>query len=339
MSDLAVIGGEFLLDSSVLKKELINDISPKYSLGRTCLYSILEASMKEVEEILCPDYICSSVTEVPHRIGIPIRHYHVLCNFLPDLESIRNSIGGSDEKKAIILVAYFGMIDLDDVIKPLRKEYPSLMIIIDDVQNYYGFGRHVDYDYCFSSCRKWFCTPDGADILQRNKARILKDYPMEPEYIQYKVAGNLLKNYSWLMGEAVALELISKGEALMDEDYLFRCSDIARELLKRTNFFNAEKKRKTNAAFLHGGLDKLGIEHLFNPDLVPFFVPIVVKDRDKLRKHLFSLRIFAPVHWPVDDLDLQGNNELYRKELSLICDQRYNEEDMERILKGIEDVL
>ncbi len=54
---------------------------------------------------------------------------------------------------------------------------------------------------------------------------------------------------------------------------------------------------------------------------------------------LFNENIFVPIHWPVEDVDMQGNNNLYKMELSLICDQRYEKEDMERIIRGIENAM
>ena len=60
------------------------------------------------------------------------------------------------------------------------------------------------------------------------------------------------------------------------------------------------------------------------------FVPIFITDRDNLRKKFFDNNIFVPKHWPKHSDIINGNNMLYEKELSLICDQRYGTEDMYR---------
>ena len=39
------------------------------------------------------------------------------------------------------------------------------------------------------------------------------------------------------------------------------------------------------------------------------------------------------------NLTVKKKNKLYEMELSIICDQRYGEKDMERILHGIEDAM
>ena len=47
---------------------------------------------------------------------------------------------------------------------------------------------------------------------------------------------------------------------------------------------------------------------------------------------MFKNNIFTPVHWPYESENLNGfiENQLYETELSLICDQRYSLNDMNR---------
>lgn len=339
MTDLDVIGGEFRIDPNLLEKKEVNNLAPVYSLGRTCLAAILQSQRYVLDEFLCPDYICISVPEVAQRLGLKIRHYHISRSYACDVESVRLAVGGRDAGKAILLVSYFGIVDLDPIIEILRCEFPSLLIIVDDVQNYYGFGAHRDFDYCFSSYRKWFSVSDGADIIQKSKETPLDVYNYEPQYVKYKLAGNILKNYIQMIDDCVALELITKGEELMDESYLFKCSKTSRDLINQIDLSEAGTRRRKNALYLHKELQRLGIEHLYVPSVTPLFVPITVQNRDALRRSLFEQSIFAPVHWPIGDSSLQGDNELYHVELSLICDQRYAEKDMERIIRGIENAM
>ncbi len=339
MIGASVIGGEFRIEQGVLDKENVNDISPVYSLGRTCLHSILNSLADKTDELICPDYICHSVTEVPDRMGIKVSHYHITSDFMPEIESVESVIADEQDKKAILLVSYFGMINLDSVISFLRDKYPKLTIIVDDVQNYFGFGNHIDYDYCFSSYRKWSCVPDGADVIEKNKSGSLTRFFKEAKYAQFKVAGNLLKNYSNVLDDEVALELLTKGEELMDKEYDFMCSEISSKLINKIDFDEIAKKRKSNAAFLHKHLISLKIDHLYSEEGVPLFVPISIHERDNVRKRFFDNGMFMPIHWPVIDSKLQSENNLYKTELSLICDQRYDETDMERIIKVLKDAI
>ena len=68
----------------------------------------------------------------------------------------------------------------------------------------------------------------------------------------------------------------------------------------------------------------------------PLFVPIVVsKNRNKVRQKLIEHKIYCPVHWPHPNVACESN--LYDLELSLVCDQRYTERDMERIIAVLSD--
>ena len=69
------------------------------------------------------------------------------------------------------------------------------------------------------------------------------------------------------------------------------------------------------------------------------FVPIIVENRDKLRKYLIDKKIYCPVHWPLSNYHKikVNDQEIYQNELSLICDQRYNLDDMKYIVDVIKE--
>ena len=68
------------------------------------------------------------------------------------------------------------------------------------------------------------------------------------------------------------------------------------------------------------------------------FVPILVDPhiRNDLRSYLINRAIYCPVHWPKSPYH-GVCNELYDMELSLVCDQRYDFADMDRVLQAIKD--
>ena len=71
----------------------------------------------------------------------------------------------------------------------------------------------------------------------------------------------------------------------------------------------------------------------------PLFVPILVENRNELRKYLISKNIYCPVHWPISSLHKLSDEEryIYDHEISLVCDQRYNLEDMDYICECIKE--
>ena len=70
----------------------------------------------------------------------------------------------------------------------------------------------------------------------------------------------------------------------------------------------------------------------------------MVKDgkRDALRSYLLSRDIYCPVHWPLSEQHVglsERAKEIYAEELSLVCDQRYKDEDMERTVQEIQKFM
>lgn len=342
MNNIKVMGGEFEIPLNLGVDEVIThgeiDFSNGnyYTSGRTCLYAILK-SLRLYGEwgVMLPDYICASVTQSVKDAGYNFSFYKIGPDFLPDMESLCT---GLRKKEIVLLVNYFGMTDLTSSVSGIRKMSKDAVIIIDNVQDYYGLGKMDDFDYAFTSFRKWFPVPDGAEVVIKGglqKAKLLS-LDEKNEFAQYKFAGNLLKNFREKIDDSLCLELIEKGEKLLDEGYRCKCTNYALSIMESIDKEECAEKRRKNAKVLHEGLDRLGIKDVYRKDAVPLFVPILLTDRTKIRKKFFEHNIFCPVHWPHESEKLQGRNPLYDMELSLICDQRYGEDDMRLILEILE---
>lgn len=225
------------------------------------------------------------------------------------------------------------MLKLEDSIRRIKQARPNLVIIEDDVQAFFEY-KNSEADYSFTSLRKWFPCPDGAFIS--TKRTLNMETMVENKWSQYKFAGNILKKYNNVIDDSICLELLQKGEELLDVEYRSACSDISQVIFAHVDIETIAKKRMNNAAYLHSKLEKLGIRHAYRESAVPLFVPIFIENRTALRRRFFENNIFTPIHWPKVSTEINGDNELYMLELSLICDQRYDLEDMEgqiRILR------
>ncbi len=337
-----IIGGEFSINPCTLlsrtHKNWRVDTSKIYSSGRAAFYAVLKGIGKIADGgVMLPDYLCISLSQTAADAGVAYTFYHVGSDLMPDL----SSLGGALKKSSsVLLINYFGLIDLTETVNFIRKSAPSIFIILDDVQNFYGFDREPDFDFSFTSLRKWFPVPDGA--LVKARAKVELDYvelDKKNKFAQYKLAGNLLKNYREFIDEEIFLALIGEGEEIFESGYRCRCSEITECLLETLDYQCVAKRRKLNAAELHRGLTDMGIKHFYNADIVPLFVPVILspEERDDVRKRLFEKNIFCPVHWPWVSETKNGRNSFYDTELSLICDQRYTEKDMESILEVLQN--
>lgn len=344
MSDIKVIGGEFEIPLELYKKGTERITERRYSdryyytSGRACLYAILNCiadANREYGGVLVPDYICASVTKTIKEAGYDFRFYQIGKDFLPDKKSLCE---GLLKERIILLINYFGVSDLRESISLIRRKTEDAVIIIDNVQNYYGFAGKGDFDYMFTSFRKWFPVPDGAEVVAGRKQLYekLKGFEGRNKFAQYKLAGNILKNFREELEDSVCLELIETGEKILDKGYRCRCTEYSLEVMKKLDKERYAERRKRNAKVLHEGLERIGITNIYREDAVPFFVPILLNNREKVKEKFFENHIFCPIHWPHKSAELQGNNPLYDEEFSLICDQRYGENDMRRILEILE---
>lgn len=321
-----VMGGEFRICDEYLTRG--KRVPIDYSSGRCALFYILrqieKAGIRE-KNILLPDFLCDSITKTVIAAGWKYRFYHINGELHFDL----NEIVGNQFSDAILVINYFGMLHLDDEIIRIKENNPGIFVIEDDVQAFYSY-KDTKADYSFTSIRKWLPCPDGGFVFPGDAVE--KPRKSSKLWSYYKYAGNVLKNHPGHIAENVSLALIEKGERLLEKDYLTRCSTVSQKILPNIKLEEVAAKRRENARLLHDRLSEMGIPHTYSGEAVPLFIPIYVKNRDALRRAFFENKIFTPVHWPKSSDELNGNNELYNTELSLICDQRYGLEDIEREL-------
>lgn len=318
-----VIGGEFSVESSLLdNKEIKIDI--QYSSGRCALAAILnhiKGIFPEVSTILLPNYLCDSITKTVIDSGWEYKFYNIGDDLLPYFKDI-NDLKRVD---SLFVINYFGLLNLDEFIQDSKRINPGLIVIEDDVQAYYSYSKSTA-DYSFTSLRKWFPCPDGALVKSKDKMKpYISSYS---KWSEYKFAGNMLKSCGGLVDDSICLNLLSIGEELLDKEYLSLCSEASKIIFSNIKFDEVANKRKNNAKILHDSLSLMGIKHLYLEDSVPLFIPIFVNNRDKLRKEYFRNCIFTPIHWPKVSNEINECSDLYDRELSLICDQRYNSDDM-----------
>ena len=336
-----MIGGEFpIAVTDVLNAESRHTATPDvytYSSGRAALYQILKCLQKEkgVKRILLPDYLCSSVL-------VPAKILDLTYVFYPIDESLELEQDAFaklyDKNTAILLINYFGLKDLSKQVTFIRELDNNAIIIEDDVQAYYEFKKELNgVDFKFTSLRKTFAVPDGG-LVKTNHS--LPKVESINTFGQYKAAAALLKSMrEGNFNDQIYLELFEKGEFLIDGELECGMSPIAQKLYSYVDVERAKVRRLNNAIYIVGQLAKLGIEPILPliEDHVPLFVPIVLKNRDAVRRAMFKKEIFCPVQWPIEGEELHRGKIMSETELSLIIDQRYGVKDMDEIISVIKE--
>lgn len=319
--------------------ENVNEYTFTFS-GRTAIETVIR-NEPNIRRVLMPSYCCDSMIAPFRNADIDVCFYPV--NYLNGELVIELDISALENVDCLFWSNYFGfyypMPNLDSFIK-------SGGLIIEDITH--SFLSHRQYNkqstYLVASLRKW-----GPFLCGGYCGSVRGNLPYRP---------GIYPEVAFLDGRRAAMhekqQYLDGDESIAKENFLERFSicntwlgnhysglmmdDESKDFFYNANQSDIYQKRCINAEALYRGLDNCdNIEFLFNFNMMecPLFVPIILKnkDRDALQKKLINQNIYCPVHWPKPIKG--GDSNLYDIELSIICDQRYDVVDMEKIISVI----
>ena len=325
------IGSEFWRADYCDKK---NEIFPQgtswFLSGRSALGAIIDC-IRERQEFYCvamPSWCCESMIAPFVKRGIKIIFYSVRA----EAGVLTQDFSTVAQADVLFIMDYFGYSHTE----PMDFRGP----IIRDVTHSIFSGGLEQADFYFGSLRKWSGVYSGGFAIGLARQA---DYPANLEYIALRKDAMEQKrafiedgigDKSYLGVFAKAEERLSAGEIFCAmEERSAEWMDVA--LIK--------SRRRGNAAYLIDELKEVALFQQMDEKACPLFVPILLpqEQRDALRINLIEQKIYCPIHWPLSELHDIGEEEriLYRQELSLICDQRYGQEDMERTVKAVKQFL
>jgi hypothetical protein len=336
-SDGYSIGGEFQISPSFFNVKNYNDNKDKkaFSSGRSAFRAILKEARKlGFNEIWLPNYICDTVPASALQEMFALKWYEIEPNFHIKLRELQKF---PNEPFLILLVDYFGMLDLSNEVSELHKA--GAVVCIDKIQALYepdSFGA----DYWFYGFRKFLPIPEGAFAFSRNEMIIPPQ--LESDVGTLKVLAGLIKNiaYSYSLCDEAYLNLFNMSEQRLDcQEEITSTGPLFPLMLSSIDIEEAKVKRQKNYEILSNILQEYGIQQLKSPEkkrCSPLAIPIAIQNRDAIRKYLISKHIYLPVHWP--QKQSQGfASFLAEHELSLIIDQRYTAEDMMNMVRSLVD--
>lgn len=314
--------------------------------GRTALEYIVRDVKKQCASnaVLLPSYCCRSMIEPFVQHGFSIRFYDVF--YSEKQECLCAELPHYQENEVLFYMSYFGFSQIFGLdLKELREKYP---IIIDDRTHSWlrtqPLGTQVDYS--FTSFRKWGAFSGIAEACKYSGEFSYEagERGNERYVFMRDTAFGMKADYMAHGGEKEPfLRIFGEAENLLEEDYeAYRPSYRAIDAFFSTDWDTVRGRRRENAKILLEGLADvreiiLPFSKLDDWD-VPLFVPILVENgRDALRKYLIAHQVYCPIHWPVSKYHRLNEKTycLYENELSLVCDQRYTEKDMQRIVDTI----
>lgn len=339
-----VIGGEFELTELPVNVRGKSDYY-SYASGRAALYQILMSIKPSISKVWLPDWLCESMIDAVARSGRDYGFYKLGPDLRMEVAYFVAQNRPISVHDVIVLVNYFGLVDVESTIEELRELKVDAVIIEDDVQALFSFFDNVPHahvaDYCFTSLRKSLAIPDGGLVKTKKAMPVVHG---ENTFSSYKLQGALRKGFAVDSSEDDAyLSLFKQGEDLIANNFDSEMSKESETLLAYADIKAAAIRRMENAQYLLLELEQLGIAPLLTikENHVPLFVPILIDCRNEVRRALFEHDIFCPVHWPLreDMAHLSMGKRMAEKELSLVVDQRYNTEDMQCIVQVLKNAI
>ena len=304
--------------------------------GRSALQAII-TELKYKKTVAMPSWCCDSMVKPFLDAGINVHFYPVYykhgliqeLQFNCDILYIMDYFGYSGTK--LDLSCYNGTVIRDVTHSIFSKSYS-------------------DSDYYYGSLRKWCGVWTGGYAWAQDGYQMMIPAGDDCGYTALRKKAMEMKSnyisdtfdYKDNIRKKKYLSIYSEAEEILENIEIAPASERDIVLAYELDIDFIKERRRTNALILMNELSEQLMFPFLEKDDCPLFVPILVPygKRDDLRRYLIQHDIYCPVHWPVSQYHKLVDDKvefIYKNELSLICDQRYTEEDMFRIVDTIRD--
>ena len=262
-------------------------------------------------------------------------------------EAIRQVVNKHDAS-IVLFHRYFGFDTLDSQIDSFCDEMRQMgkFTIEDCTQCLYSDISRANVDFIVGSIRKRTGTPDGGFAVCHNGKFESKPQRPDKHLESAKVKASYAK-YRYLFentgDKSEMLTMYRCAENILDaQTDLYAISETSSKVQANLDVDFLKRKRRENFNLLRTSLNKniYPVFPIINDSEVPLYFPLLVKDRESLQKYLVQNSIYAPIVWPKSELQPKvddGAEDVYEHLLCIPIDQRYDIDDMKRIVKVIND--
>ena len=328
MNEVREIGSEFwdvpLSDNS---SNLFSSSVQWFVSGRSALQSII-MELGRFHSIAMPSWCCESMVKPFVEAGMQVSFYPVLF----DGSLIQEIFFDCD---VLFLMDYFGYTGVQPDLSGFKG------VVIRDVTHSLFSKTYSDADFFFGSLRKWCGVWTGGFAWTKDGHKLAELFGDENDYFFLRETA-MRKKAEFIRGvsnDKDYLEFFKSAEEALDNIGVCPAAKRDIDFALSLNVDDLKRIRRGNAEILMEAFPNwLIFPEMKNSDC-PMFVPIIIPNgkRNALRCFLIDNEIYCPVHWPISDYHKfdERARYIYDNELSLICDQRYNEKDMRRIVETI----
>ena len=315
------------------------------STGRSAIKFVIntiEARNSNLKKVaVLPSFTCDTVFEPFLKEGYDVYYYPVEKNLAATSDAIMKTVVEHDAS-IVLFHRYFGFDTLDCQVDEMCETLHSLgkYSIEDCTQCLYSDIPRAEADFTVGSIRKWTGTPDGGFAVCRDGMFGNKPVCSDTILEQAKVKASFAK-YRYLFehegDKSEMLAMYREAEDILDkQNDIYAISDTSTKVQANLDRKELVSKRRENFELLQRSL-KGQIQSVFalEDKKVALSFPVLVDDRAALQRHLVSNAIYAPVVWPKDDnqpIQCEGAENAYNHLLCIPIDQRYDADDMNRII-------
>ena len=333
MTSTSIIGGMFglpeLLASGATRPPFLGGNSLLLLNARCALRLLIERLAPP--RTWMPSYLCPDMLAAVGAGHTALSFYPVDGNLtVRDTEWLRQ-VGPRD---LVLLIAYFGF--PSDIRCARSAKERGAWVVEDACQALLSEARNPAADFILFSPRKFLGVPDGGILLARDEAGLF-DASLNPPpagwWLKALEAAVQRREFDRHGGPRDWFRLFREIEAEFPIG-AYAMSELAAALLRQGfDYGSVIRRRRENYRCLASELGEMAIFPDLPEDVVPLGFPVRVSERDRVRQALFDAGIYPPVHWEIlrhVPPEFGASHRLAGDILTLLCDQRYGRDHMER---------
>lgn len=309
--------------------------------GRQCIEALIR--ILKWKRLWMPEYFCYNIIEyLQKNTGIDIVFY----NDYPgnDDEMVISNLNFQDGD-VLFRMNYFGL-------RYFRSEKQIPIPVIEDHSHDLtgDWATNSDADWCIASLRKVIPIPEGG-ILWSPKGHSL-DFKSETTRINDELAFKRWRAMDekdrYLRGKIIDKESFRLSFVETEDTFdVLDMSSIDKRSMEFLQSFdlslwNSTKKRNWEILVGLASNNRIKVLRPERDDMVPFSLIILFENemqQERIRRELISSSIYPAVLWHVPDHSHDEVRSFSKRMLSIHCDGRYKEKDIEELYNTINTII
>lgn len=236
----------------------------------------------------------------------------------------------------VVVIHYFGFANRDF---PAAEVSSKGALLVEDASQALFLPQQFSQSACVVySPRKFLAVPESGIMVSKGNTGTETVALAAPPYAWWKSAIAMMQkrhDFDLTGGNNEWFSLFQQIESQFPLGS-YNASDLSKMLLTcGVDYESIRVRRRENYLRLLGNLEKYALFPQIAQDTVPVGFPVLVDPsrRDYILRCLYEKRIYPPVHWRIHGVvpsEFQTSHTTSNSIMTLICDQRYTSDDMDR---------